>query len=102
MTLMHFLTLRSPGRVDFSGRYAEFISLLRASLAAQDIEFVNAEIASGAGTREWRVTVNVHDRGVLALRAPLDPGVDPLSAEVCHDVARRVLAHIRSTSPEAP
>jgi hypothetical protein len=74
-----------------------FRSRLRETLANHYVDLVNAVVASGPAGREWRITMQLPDRRVLTVSAPLGPQQDALSVATCDEVSTRVLRYLRDT-----
>lgn len=82
-------TNRSDPRATFTSRLQEVLISVKVVLAA-------ADLARGATSLIWLLTLYLPNGSLLSLQAPIDPKVDPMAPSVSDAIAQRTIAYLRS------
>lgn len=76
---------------------AAFLARLSRRLSDSSYALLRCELgreSAGAKRGVWMLTLELPNQNVLTLRAPLAADQDPFAADVCDDIAGRVIAHL--------
>lgn len=74
-------------------RAADFLAMLSELFATKGITVLACDLGREQDRPVWLITVQLPNQAVFPAKARLEVGVDPFSAPVCEDIARRIIQH---------